>query len=143
MDKFVRKAQKHITEPVLGAAGVQPAGSSAGLVGGATLQGGAGGVLGMRVAQLRGRRKTGLPLTPYMVLAVTASRLYLFQAGMTWGVKKPIGSWARVDVSIRWEERALTRRLEIHLPELGEALVLEAPKSRGSGELLRAIGSSS
>lgn len=136
MNRFVKKAQKHVPEPVLAAAGVQPGGTTKGLLGGvAALQGAAGGVIGTRLAQWRGRRTSGLRLTPYMLLAVTDFDMYLFEAGMTWGVRKPIAAWPRSEVSVTCEERTMTLCFEIRPSGSDAVVALEAPKKRGASDL--------
>ena len=144
MDKLVRKAQKHVRDPILAAAGVQPGSSTAGLLSGALVaQGAAGGVVGTRLAQWRARRRTGLRVTPYMLMAATASDLFLFEAGMTWGVKKLIASWRFSAIDVHSEERTLTIRFEIRSPGSETPLVVEAEKNRRSRELARVISGAS
>jgi hypothetical protein len=86
------------------------------------------------------RRTAGLPLTPYMLLAVTSDTVHLLRAGSTWRCKGPIAAWRRGTIRVRAEPWALTWQLVVEVPSDGQTIALEAVKGKPIREVLDALG---
>ncbi len=130
MADYARKAQKCLDEPVLSAAGVQASGASGAALGGWAVLGLLGFVIAARIHRSVQRRSSGLQLTPYMLLAVTADRLYLLRAGSTWRGKGVIAEWDRDAIDVKVDP-GLVYRFEIALGEK-KTLTLGGRGGRGA-----------
>jgi hypothetical protein len=131
MTKYVKKAQRCLEEPVLAAAGVQASGASGAALGGWALLGILGFAIAAGIHRSVQRRSSGLPLSPYMLLAVTADHLYLLEAGSTWRGKRVISAWDRDAINVSINPGSLIYRFEIPLDET-RTLSLGARKGRGA-----------
>lgn len=131
MTKYVKKAQRCVEDPVLAAAGVQVSGASGAALGGWALLGLLGIAIVARIHRGIQRRASGLPLSPYMLLAVTARHLYLLQAGSTWGGKEVIAAWDREAIDVDVDAGSFVYRFGIQLDET-RTLSLGARRGRGA-----------
>ncbi len=96
-------------------------------------------MIGQRMVQRAQREATGLPLTPYMVLAVTPRRIHLLRSGAFWTHKSAIASWDRDQVQVYSQRKVVNHEIWIHVPAEERTVVLEAPRTRVTGELLAAL----
>jgi hypothetical protein len=145
VSRYVRKVEKALGEQVLAAAPVQPGGTlgaSAGAAAAIPLAGLLGGIAAVFLgrAHLRSERlATGLPLTPYMLLAVTEDRLYLLEAGHGWGVKSEIASWPRSGVGVDATQGPVVYRMAMYFSDRPEHLRLQAPRGKAIGKVLELL----
>jgi hypothetical protein len=139
MAKYVGKAQRCIEDPVLAAAAVQASGATGAALGGWAILGALGFAIAVRIHRRAQRRTSGLPLSPYMLLAVTADRLYLLEAGSTWRGKRVISVWDRDDLEVTIDPGSFVYRFGIRLDET-RTLTLGGRRGTGAAdvaELLR------
>ena len=95
-----------------------------------------GAVIGTRVHQRSQRKASGLPLSPYMLLAVTAERVHLLRAGHGWRAKDVIAVWPRQGVQALGERKVLTERVKLFVPAEARRVDLEAVRGRPIREVL-------
>lgn len=151
--RLIKKAQRRVDEPVLAAVGVQP-GSASGdgrsALGGATnvtsmglaVLGIFGGLVARRVHRWRQAKRSGLPLSIFMLLAVSADRVYLFKTGSLWRPRRTIAAWDRHDVRIDVVRGTVsTREILLDIPNERRRVALEA--SQGMAKRFAAAVSSS
>jgi hypothetical protein len=131
MADFAKKAQRCLEEPVVASAGVQASGASGAALGGWAVLGVLGFVIAARIHRSVQRRSSGLPLTPYMLLAVTEDRVYLLRAGSTWRGKGVIAAWDRAAIHVRVHPGSFVYRFEIPLGET-KTLTLGGRGGRGA-----------
>jgi hypothetical protein len=91
------------------------------------------GELSVRRQERRERDSSGLPFKRYMLLAVTPTRLHVFDArsAMTgWKVKRSLAVWNRSDLRATMDPKPMSTRLTLEIASENRRIELEAPKAR-------------
>jgi hypothetical protein len=136
VEKVNSTAQEHVSEPVVAAGILQPAGTW-----------GAFGVeqLSPAVAMFKRRKvnkdagglaKSSWKGTKTALLALTADKLFAFsvkQKGRSWKVQQPLGEWDRSDLEIETAPGKLATKVVFDVVSSGEHYELEATTIGGSG----------
>jgi hypothetical protein len=136
VEKVNSTAQEHVSEPVVAAGILQPAGTW-----------GAFGVeqLSPAVAMFKRRKVNkdagGLAMSSWKgtktaLLALTADKLYAFsckQKGRGWKIQEQLGEWNRSDLRVGTEPGKLATKVIFDVVSSGEHYELEATTIGGSG----------
>jgi len=139
LDKVARAAVPN--ETVMAAGIFQAAGSM-------TARHSGFGEFSVRRREREERASSGLSFKRYMLLVLTPSRLYIFDARshmIRWKANRTLAMWDRPAIRAAADTKSMTVRLTLEIPSENRRLQLEAPKARRgtAGEVARLLGGSS
>src|SRR2546426_2460579 len=124
LDKVARAAVPN--ETVMAAGIFQAAGSM-------TARHSGFGEFSVRRREREERASSGLSFKRYMLLVLTPSRLYIFDARshMTrWKANRTLAMWDRSAIRAKADTKSMTVRLSLEIPSESRRVELEAPKAR-------------
>jgi len=140
IQKITDDVQPRVPEPIVAVGMLQPAGTWGSF--GAGQLSGLAGTLMRRAANKRagGLAKSGAFSTKTALLAVTADRLYAFNAkpsGRSWKIVDEAGDWDRSDLTVTTTPGTMSTKVVFDVQSTGDHFELEATTTMGADKFNR------